>query len=1195
MPARGASLLKSKSKPQNAAVKHLCSSKNNSLAMWRYLQQHQRHHVIFNTRNDAYRKSLITTQYRTSTSTRTRFTHALTSSSSNYIDRDKLSLVSILESLDASLKIPGTANADSILGCFKKLNKLGKVVPISFYLDAARIFTERRDVIRSELLIHIYRENLSIINSSNDKNMEKSLQSHPKYDPLNKLISFSISGLFRYGCTDEASKLWVRMTNMGYVTNRVGMEKMLDRIVGATADSIPSLGFVDSLQKAMRAHHWNQTPRYYGRLMKVYYHFISKSCSTHLELQTTMEKLDAVWQEAHATLLIQGVRRSTSDDLQSIGYAAGIPLELHALRIQCFVAAMSVCRLRLKGCQQSESIYTEQALIAFRDFVTITCSIGKEDGISLSKKVVDGMREEILGIAEETTNRFKANNSTNTTCYQQPLFVSDVVKNTLIPIQICDDSNFRAHNSLRSALGNSRKAISLLLTTLSKQGQPYEAIALLRDYLQRQQQQQYGATSEGGSKRASSAGYVSHSLSKSSAMFDLKQHLTSAAQAAAAASSRSKTSSAKTADPSLLAVKPMIESNIFEMNYPLSTESSGVILSEAKRGMVPRRMINNLVYNNEISQHIADDKAWQTELACDILRYSNVVVMSHSVSSDGADDGFRVLKDTKEMFSTLEDVVFTYQMKPGALFISSYIDAISCNMRFYESRGKKALLHWTTALSFINTLIDDMEDKVGRSSEVYHSIIKLLCSSSDYPEADAILKAISIVQQMNREKCPIHPASLCTILDSATVCLDDMHLHQVLHQFEGILTHPSVKLSLETDCLVLRSRIYAYARLRQGFKGLVLLRRMRKIGGKSELRLYRWIINALHQASPCSDAEWVVAKNPATTIDFLLREMVRDGHRLDSDMIALILRLYTKSVQIHVSQGGHQKVLKEMEEFITRCGTIGFMSNLSIPINDTMIKELIKAHCIAGMERKVFQIINSAPKKYNVKLTAAFYEPILFYYAGIKGLNDIAEDVFMQMVNHQIPLTDATIVPMVLGHMKHGNLSDALDCIQDLFNQYRIRPTSSLWLLLIDASLKTGDVMEARRVVTLLSQLYSQEEREQSIGPMLRSEPEAVNAKSYFANKSIEDNKRSAVVQRSALEEENKTAAAAAEVAPSNYLDNTTQILLDNNEGNDNYDDDDDDDVYDSPRSNFNYSEDDEAIVQRRSKLAIVILVSKCK
>ena len=131
----------------------------------------------------------------------------------------------------------------------------------------------------------------------------------------------------------------------------------------------------------------------------------------------------------------------------------------------------------------------------------------------------------------------------------------------------------------------------------------------------------------------------------------------------------------------------------------------------------------------------------------------------------------------------------------------------------------------------------------------------------------------------------------------------------------------------------------------------------------------------------------------------------------------------------------------------------------------------------------------------------------------------------------------------------------------------------------------------------MLSQLYCQQEREQSIGPMLRSEPEAVNAKSYFANKSIEDYKRSAVDQRSALEEENKTAAAAAEeeeeVTPTNYLENTTQILSDDN---DNYDDDDDDDdVYDSPRSNFNYSEDDEAIVQQRSKLAIVILVSKCK
>ena len=105
-----------------------------------------------------------------------------------------------------------------------------------------------------------------------------------------------------------------------------------------------------------------------------------------------------------------------------------LPLELHALRIHCFVAAMSVCRLRLKGHQQSESIYTEQALIAFRDFVAITSSIGKDDGISSSKIVVDDMREEILRITEETTNRFNAIKNTNTaTTLQQPPFGSDGV------------------------------------------------------------------------------------------------------------------------------------------------------------------------------------------------------------------------------------------------------------------------------------------------------------------------------------------------------------------------------------------------------------------------------------------------------------------------------------------------------------------------------------------------------------------------------------------------------------------------------------------------------------------------------------------------------------------------------------------------------------------------------------------------
>jgi len=139
-------------------------------------------------------------------------------------------LTRTLKSIHSAFQNPGTANADQIIKNFRQLDSLGVLIPQCLWQDVVELLAKRRDVYRVELIIHIATINVnantfrsidklgasSLSNQPSQSPSSNTIRSLPSDDPINQLVSFSVSGLMRYGCTEEALRLWVshRTTNL---------------------------------------------------------------------------------------------------------------------------------------------------------------------------------------------------------------------------------------------------------------------------------------------------------------------------------------------------------------------------------------------------------------------------------------------------------------------------------------------------------------------------------------------------------------------------------------------------------------------------------------------------------------------------------------------------------------------------------------------------------------------------------------------------------------------------------------------------------------------------------------------------------------------------------------------------------------------------------------------------------------------
>ena len=101
-----------------------------------------------------------------------------------------------------------------------QLNDMKLFVPLPLFMDAVGLLAKRNDVMRTELLMLLARENLSKSPFSHHKlkrsATDRSFDFNEKLRlPLDKLVSFAISKFAEESSVDKTMKLWKRLNKFG--------------------------------------------------------------------------------------------------------------------------------------------------------------------------------------------------------------------------------------------------------------------------------------------------------------------------------------------------------------------------------------------------------------------------------------------------------------------------------------------------------------------------------------------------------------------------------------------------------------------------------------------------------------------------------------------------------------------------------------------------------------------------------------------------------------------------------------------------------------------------------------------------------------------------------------------------------------------------------------------------------------------
>jgi len=170
-------------------------------------------------------------------------------------------------------------------------------------------------------------------------------------------------------------------------------------------------------------------------------------------------------------------------------------------------------------------------------------------------------------------------------------------------------------------------------------------------------------------------------------------------------------------------------------------------------------------------------------------------------------------------------------------------------------------------------------------------------------------------------------------------------------------------------------------------------------------------------------------------------------------------------------------LVDEAQDFAEAFNESGICDHPRVPMSEGIMQVLINCACHAGAEEKTFDLLNQLEIRYGIQPTSLSYEPIIRYYSRTKGDLTEVNSLLTTMVNKGITLSTQIVDCAIRGYLYHGAEGCALDKAQDIFNQHRIRLLASTALALLDASLKKNDVFEARRVVVVVSQMFTPEER----------------------------------------------------------------------------------------------------------------------
>lgn len=232
------------------------------------------------------------------------------------------------------------------------------------------------------------------------------------------------------------------------------------------------------------------------------------------------------------------------------------------------------------------------------------------------------------------------------------------------------------------------------------------------------------------------------------------------------------------------------------------------------------------------------DNEWLREMFCRVLE---------------ASEGGGALLLSRQLVKVAEEV----QLATGSSFQVSLLKGLRTGGR--QATLPLSAVDWKEFLVSSWEVVDGLTEEDRGSSEVMTAIVVGLCS---FREGGALVKAREIWGEMRVSGGGRSEVAMSALLDAAAVCGSDEEVGSLLQEAEEVFAG-------SYSLLLLRSRVVATARLCRGFQALHLLRQLRRLGGRGDRRMYRWVVMALYMEKPVEEHSWRVARDPESVCKFM--------------------------------------------------------------------------------------------------------------------------------------------------------------------------------------------------------------------------------------------------------------------------------------------------------------------------------------
>jgi len=382
--------------------------------------------------------------------------------------------------LNGYFQKPATVNSDHVMEDIRSLIQDDIKVPLSYYMDAVSMFTTRRDILRTELVLHMCKKNIgeSIKDEAAGSVLPHST-SRSAQDPFHKAVAFAVSDLIARGATEEAMRLWVRMASAGFVTNSYTMQQILRRL--AFAPTIHNLELFNKIHAMVVTRSWHHLPGYLESYLCVMRQHLKWACSSLEDVRADMSRVEHEWEHVAVEVVQDG------------GALTRITM-LHALKLQCLLNAEAACR-KLPGAeaQQAAEEYADRALEGFKHLIQTRAADDEEGGDVLVVR-------EIARMFKQQANSFDSKAIAGMHAAQNPKSHDSQSKGASQPLE--HNPAARASETVASK-GKStpeakqqhympaqtagvavRAVVNDLVLSLCKRGLSAQVVELLRTYLQ---------------------------------------------------------------------------------------------------------------------------------------------------------------------------------------------------------------------------------------------------------------------------------------------------------------------------------------------------------------------------------------------------------------------------------------------------------------------------------------------------------------------------------------------------------------------------------------------------------------------------------------------------------------------------------------------------------------------------------------